>query len=455
MNLKFITGLLFIIIAGFSAGIWFGWYENLLPQKETAIEHAVKHLDESYYCSMHPQVTSNEPGRCPICSMDLIPIVSNEKKAEPKIIFYRHPMNPTITAETPQKDSMGMDFIPVYEDEDTETTSVTVSPAVINNLGVRTTEVKRKTLPRHVDTVAYINPNESLIGHVHLRTEGWVENLTVNTIGDRVKKGQLLFTLYSPTLVNAQEEYLKALERSNKRFISASKNKLKSLGISSSQINKLTKTRKVKKTISIFAHHDGIVTELMIREGMYVEPSTETISMVDLSNVWVLAEVFEQQAAWIKVGQKAIAKVPSLPSKTWAGSVDYIYPVLDPVTRTLKVRLKFDNPNELLKPNMFAHVKIYSNPRENILAVPREAIIRDGSSERVVLAEGDGRFSQRQIKTGIESEDLVEIIEGLGEGEKIVTSAQFLLDSEASLRASFQRMQPMEDKPATSMEMTP
>tara|TARA_R110000782_G_scaffold123126_10_gene214574 strand:- start:388 stop:1755 length:1368 start_codon:yes stop_codon:yes gene_type:complete len=455
MNFKFVTGFLILIIVGFSIAVSVDWFNKPIQMQETTMEHALKHQDASYYCPMHPQVKSDVPGRCPICTMDLVPFKNIEKNDGRKILFYRHPMNPEVTADTPQKDSMGMDFIPVYEDSFSDTLSITISPEVINNLGVRTGKIERKTLSRRIDTVGYVNANESLIGHVHIRTDGWVENLTVDTVGDRVKKGQLLFTLYSPTLVNAQEEYIKALERKNERFINASKQKLKSLGISSSQIDSLTKNGKVKRTISIFSHHSGVVTDLMIREGMYVEPATETISIVDLSNVWLQAEVFEQQSSWIAIGQKAVAKIPSTPDRTWVGTVDYIYPVLDPVTRTLKVRLKFDNPNEVLKPNMFAHVNIYSSPRDDILVAPREAIIRDGNSERVIISLGEGRFSQRKIQTGIESEGEVEIVSGLEEGDMVVNSAQFLIDSEASLKASFQRMQSTTEEIVDSVETAP
>ncbi|MBM2829749.1 MAG: Cu(I)/Ag(I) efflux system rane fusion protein [Gammaproteobacteria bacterium] len=315
---------------------------------ETVLGHAIKHLDPTYYCPMHPQVTSHEPGRCPICGMDLVALASAESEpmadtGERKILFYRHPMDPAVTSDTPQKDSMGMDFIPIYADETQGSELlVTIAPEIEQNLGVRIEKVERTTLSRRIDTVGYVGYNESLIGHVHLRTEGWIENLAVNTIGDRVAKGDLLFTLYSPTLVNAQEEYLQAQERSNERLINASRQKLKALGVSASQIETLAQTRKAERTINIFAHQAGVVSDLKVREGMYVEPATETITLVDLGSVWLQAEVFERQAAWVEIGQQAEARIQSLSVRTWKGSVDYIYPDLDPVTRTLKVRLRFD-----------------------------------------------------------------------------------------------------------------
>jgi Cu(I)/Ag(I) efflux system membrane fusion protein len=435
-----------------------GWLDRARGSgAETALEHAMKHLDQSYYCPMHPQVTSDKPGRCPICGMDLVPLASAAPQTtaapgERKILFYRHPMDPGITSDTPQKDSMGMDFIPVYADEMESGTVISIAPEVVNNLGVRTAKVERATLARRIDTVGYVDYNESLIGHVHMRTEGWIERLTVNTVGDRVARGQLLFTLYSPTLVNAQEEYVQALERGNERLISAARQKLKALGVSESQVDALTKTRKVERTISVFSHHSGVVSNLNVREGMYVEPATETLSVVDLSSIWLQAEVFERQVAWVQSGQRAEARIPSTPGRVWEGKVDYIYPDLDPRTRTLRVRLRFENPGELLKPNMFAHVSIHADPRAGVLAVPRDAVIRDGEGERVILALGAGRFAPRPVVTGIESEGLVEILEGLAEGEEVVVSAQFLLDSEASLKASFRRMEPA---PAALAESKP
>lgn len=368
---------------------------------------------------------------------------SGHESAEPReVLYYRNPMNPANTSPTPQKDSMGMDYIPVYADEAAGGPTITVAPEVVNTLGVRTAKVERTVLARHIDTVGYVGFNESLIDHVHLRAEGWVERLAVNTVGDRVATGQLLFTLYAPALVNAQEEYVQALSGGNERLINASRQKLKSLGIGSDQIEALTSTRKAQRTISVHAHHGGVVADLMIREGMYVEPATETMTLVNLDSVWLLAEVFERQADWVEIGQQAEARVPSMPGRTWTGTVEYVYPSLDPVTRTLKVRIRFDNPHEVLKPNMFAHVGILASPRENVLTVPADAIIRDGAGERVVIALGRGRFAPREIRAGIESGGRVEVLDGLTDDEEVVVAAQFLLDSEASLTGSFRRMEP-------------
>lgn len=371
-----------------------------------------------------------------------------------KILYWWDPMIPDYRSDKPGKSPMGMDMVPVYADENVPgpggggKTVITIPPEVVNNLGVRTAKAQRGTLARRIDTVGYVGFDESLIGHVHLRAAGWIEQLSVSSIGDRVARDQLLFTLYSPTLVNAQEEYAQALGHGNERLIEAARQKLQALGISASQIETLTRTHKVEHTINVYAHHGGVVADLMVREGMYVEPATETMTLVDLNSVWLLAEVFERQADWVEVGQQAEAQVPSMPGRTWTGTVDHVYPSLDPVTRTLKVRLRFDNPDELLKPNMFAHVSILASARPDVLTVPNEAVIRDGESERVILALGNGRFAPRTVTTGIESDGRVEIAEGLAESDEVVVSGQFLLDSEANLRASLERMTPPA-KPAT------
>jgi Cu(I)/Ag(I) efflux system membrane fusion protein len=408
--------------------------------RETAAEHALKHLDPKYVCPMHPQIVRDEPGSCPICGMDLVAVESEARPqgAERKALYYRHPHNPAITSDKPMKDEMGMDYVPIYDDGGG--VSVSISPAVINNLGVRTAAAERRSLARRVDTVGYVGFDESRLSHIHMRTEGWIERLYIGSAGERVKKGDLLFELYSPMLVNAQEEFLQALAGKSASLQRASRERLAVLGVSGDQIDELAKTRRSKLRVGFRAPHDGIVAALNVREGMYVKPATEVMSVADLSSVWLLAEVFEGQAEWVQAGQPATVRLSHLPGREWRGQVEYVYPSLDPKTRTLSVRLRFDNPDESLKPNMYANVAIDAGEKPDMLVVPLEALIRTGREDRVILALGEGRFSSRTVVPGMESGEWVEIARGLDAGEQVVTSGQFLIDSEASLKASIMRM---------------
>ena len=245
--------------------------------------------------------------------------------------------------------------------------------------------------------------------------------------------------------MNAQEEFVQALSAGNKGMIAASSERLLALGISKGQISTLRKNRKVRQYISIFAPQDGVVSTLPVREGMFIKPSMKVMSLADLSSVWLLAEVFERQVNWVSQGDSAEVTLSYLPGRQWQGKVEYIYPSLDAKTRTLKVRLRFDNPEEALKPNMYANVKIFGGAKTNVLVVPMEALIRTGRDERVIVALGEGRFEARDVSAGIESGDWVEIASGLKAGEQVVTSGQFLIDSEASIKASFSRMSKPDD----------
>jgi len=365
-------------------------------------------------------------------------IVNAEEEKE--ILYWVAPMDQNYRRDKPGKSPMGMDLIPVYADAAESNGGVSISPEVVQNLGVRTTVAERTRLWRGIDTVGYVDYDESKVSHIHLRTEGWIERLTVQSEGERVKKGEFLFELYSPKLVNAQEELVTAMASGNKGLIRASKERLSALGVSDSQIKKLQKDRKIQQRISVYAPQDGVVSTLPVREGMFVQPSMKVMSLGDLSSIWILAEVFERQSAWVKVGQPAEVSLSYQPGKIWQGKVEYIYPDLDPKTRTLKVRLRFDNPDEMLKPNMYANIRIFGGPREDTIVIPIEALIRTGREQRVIISLGDGRFEARAVTAGIESGDYVEILQGIEEGELVVTSGQFLIDSEASMRASLKRI---------------
>ncbi|MDH5408341.1 MAG: efflux RND transporter periplasmic adaptor subunit, partial [Gammaproteobacteria bacterium] len=323
---------------------------------ETALDHAAKHLDPKYVCPMHPQIVRDKPGNCPICGMDLVKKEAEQKESsgEKKILYWVAPMDPAYRRDEPGKSPMGMDLVPVYDEGDGN--DVKISPAVENNMGVRTRVVERKKLWRRIDTVGYVDFDENKISHIHIRSKGWIQKLVVQSEGERVKKGQLLFELYSPELVNAQDDFLQAVRTGNKFLLGASRERLIALGISEQQIKEIRRKNRSNQYVRVYAPQDGIVSKLMVREGMYITPMMEVMSLADLSTIWILAEVFESQANWVKEGQSADVKLSYVPGREWEGKVEYIYPSLNQKTRTLKVRLRFDNPDEVLKPNMFADV---------------------------------------------------------------------------------------------------
>ena len=318
--------------------------------------------------------------------------------ADREILYWVAPMDANYRRDKPGKSPMGMDLVPVYADEAGNNDSqVSIAPGMVQNLGVRTSVAERSRLWRGIDTVGYVDFDESRVSHIHLRTEGWIEDLVVQSEGERVRKGERLFNLYSPELVNAQEEFVQALNSGNKGLIRASRTRLDALGIPGSQIKHLEKDRKPSQTIPIYAPQDGVVASLSVRDGMYIKPATRVMSLADLSSVWLLAEVFERQADWVRVDQPAEVNLAYLPGRTWEGTVEYIYPSLDPKTRTLKTRLRFDNPDETLKPNMYANVKIFGGPKDDAIVVPVEALIRTGREQRVVVSLGDGKLDRKSV----------------------------------------------------------
>lgn len=368
--------------------------------------------------------------------------VQQPEAAENEVLYWVAPMDPDFRRNEPGKSPMGMDLIPVYANTvETRPGVVSIDPTLVNNLGVRTALAERGSLPRRIETVGYIGYDEDTLQHVHTRVDGWIEKLAKTATGDPVKKGELLFELYSPTLVNAQQEFLAALASNNEGLKNASRDRLTALGVTRSEVERLERERTVSQRIRVFAESDGVIAHLGVREGIFVTPATEVMSVARLDRVWVLAEVFERQSTWVQPGQEATVELDYLPGSTLRGTVDYVYPELDPVTRTLKVRLRFENAGETLRPNMFARVVIEGNGIDDVVHVPREAVIRGGSSNRVVVDLGDGRFESRRVLIGIESGRRVAIRSGLEEGERIVTSAQFLIDSESNIDAALQRLE--------------
>ncbi len=373
-------------------------------------------------------------------------------QAERKIKYWVAPMDANYRRDKPGKSPMGMKLVPVYDEGDnSDSQSVKISPAVVNNMGVKIVTIKKDILPRKIETVAYIEYDENKIYHIHMRAQGWVQTLKANTEGMRVSKGDLLFEYYSPELVNVQQEYVQALILGNKSLIRASRDRLKALDIPQQHVDELTKSRKVKQLIQVRASKSGVVSSLKVRQGMYIMPNTEIMAIADLSRLWIQAEVFGAQSNWVKKGQDAILDVHDLKNLDgWKQGkklkVEYIYPSFNQKTRTLKVRFSIDNTDELLKPNMFAHITIDAGSRLNAILIPNSALIRTGRTKRIIIAQENGVFTPRQVSTGIESGEWIEVTSGLKPGERVVISGQFLIDSEASFKASLSRMKESDEE---------
>jgi len=390
---------------------------------------------------------------CAVLAASTVLLPSYAQAEEDEVMYWVAPMDPNYRRDKPGKSPMGMDLVPVYADTSgADADVISINPAVVQNLGMRTAKAERGKLWRRIDTVGYVAFDERKLSHVHLRTDGWIEKLYVKSDGETVKKGDILFELYSRELVNAQEEYVQALRGNNDYLKGASRDRLNALGMSKAQISEVAAQRRAFQRVRVLASQDGIVDGLNVREGMYVKPATELMTLADLSTIWLLVDVFERQSEWVAPGQPADVRLAYIPGRVWEGEVEFVYPTIDPKTRTLQVRLRFDNSDEALKPDMYANVRIYAGPKEDVLSVPREAVIKTGEAQRVILSLGDGQFKALEVVAGMESGNRVEILKGLSEGDMVVTSGQFLLDSEASLRASFTRMEPGETTDSSAAE---
>ncbi|MFA0312360.1 efflux transporter periplasmic adaptor subunit [Vibrio splendidus] len=368
-------------------------------------------------------------------------------------LYWVAPMDPNYQRDKPGLSPMGMDLIPVYADDlsvgSDKAGTVFIDPSVENNLGVKTAKVNFEALSPRIETVGYVAFDESTLWQTNVRAAGWVEKLYINAVGEKVNKGDVLFTLYSPELVKAQEELLSAYKTGRKGLIKGSTERLITLGVDKAQIRSITRRGKASQTIEIKAPADGVIASLNIREGGYLSPAQAVISAGPLDEVWVDAEVFERQAHWISSGSNAEMTLDAIPGKEWQGNVDYVYPILDPKTRTLRVRLKFFNPHGELKPNMFANIALKPISDDAVLTIPRSSVIHSGGMTRVVMSEGSGKYRSARIEVGREAGEKIEVLQGLEQGENIVTSAHFMLDSESSQSADLSRINGVEEQDET------
>ena len=377
-----------------------------------------------------------------------------------RIAFYRSPMDPSIRSDTPAKDSMGMDFIPVYEDELQGSAStvpgravVTLAPERRQLLGVRSEEVKKVRLERTIRTVGRVAPDERRLHHIHTKYDGYVEHLHVDFTGKFVREGDPLLSLYSPELVATQQEYLlayraqKQLEasgipsvaRGGVDLLQAARQRLLFWDIRPEDIDALEKNGQVTRTLDLYSDINGYVVQKMALHGMRVTPADTLFDIADLSQLWVLADVYESDLPSVRLGMQAELSVPYRPGRTWRGPVTYINPTVEEKTRTIKVRIEVSNDGVDLKPEMFADVFLKSDLGMGVV-VPESAVINTGDRQLVFLDRQDGRLEPREVKLGAKVANGFQVLQGLSEGERVVTSANFLLDSESSLKAALGAM---------------
>lgn len=443
-------------------------------------DSAARPEDEALYqCPMHPSIVQDHPGDCPICGMKLVKVEKGAGSAPPKeagsrrILFYRSPMNPKQTSPVPAKDEMGMDYVPVYEDAIGEAppvsglSTVDIDPARQQLIGLKTAEVTRGMVGGAWRTVGRVAIDETRVRHVNLKVPGFVERIYVDYIGKKVRQGDPLFSMYSPDLLAAQEEYLLALKtqgelskvggangRDDGSLVAAARRKLELWDIPQSEVDKLAKSGEPTKTLTFYSPAPGVVTKKDVVEGMRLEAGAMPYEIVDLSSVWVLADVYESELRFVKENMTANLSLAAFPNREFKGKVVFLDPLLDPQTRTVKVRLTFPNPTGDLRPEMFGEVVLLGLPHD-ALRIPLDAVIDSGTEKIVFVAVGEGKFQPRAVKLGVGDGSNVEVIAGLTQGERVVVRANFLIDSESRLRASLAEVAPTPPKGPESARVLP
>ena len=379
---------------------------------------------QQWTCTMHPWIIRDKPGTCPICGMQLVPVEKPEQKP----------------GETEKSNVPGEGV-------------VNIDPSKQQLIGVVTTSVERRKLSRTVRAVGLVTVDESRLSDVHTKVDGWIEKLFVNKTGQVVRKGQPLLTIYSPDLVSTQEEYLIALRsrertkdspfaevrRSGDTLVAAARRRLELWDITEAEIARLEKTGEVKKTLTLYAPYSGYVMERMAVEGMQVMPSMTLLRLADLSRVWVDVSIYEFEAPLVAVGQQTTLALAAYPGKVFPGRVNYLYPTVDEMTRTLKARLEFANPGLWLKPGMYANVEIMV-PEAEELAIPEQAVIDTGTRKVAFVKQGEGTFVPREVQVGPRSAGYYPVLGGVKEGEQVVSSPNFLIDSESRFQAAIEAM---------------
>jgi len=450
-----IPALVLVLAVGLAAG---GGVAYLLGRGAPAHDHAAPSAEAKprYTCPMHPTIVSDHPGDCPICGMALVKVGAGA--TERKVVFYRSPMDPKQTSPAPRKDEMGMDYLPVYEDEAgggaapvEGLATISIDPQRQQLIGLRTVEASRGPVGSSWKTVGKVAVDETNVHHVNIKVGGFVDTVYVDYVGKAVRRGEPLFSIYSPDLLSVQQEYLLAL-RTRKALsgsgvaagagddlVESARERLRLWDIPDSEVQRLEATGKPTKALTIHSPMSGVVTKKDIVMGHRLNEGDMPYEITDLSRVWVLADAYETDLSRIRIGMPATLSLQAFPNKTFSGKVIFIDPIMDPKTRTAKVRLEFPNPKADLKPEMFGEVMLKTEAREG-LRIPADAVIDSGTKKVVFVALGEGKLQPREVQVGPVTGEEVEVLSGLAAGEKVVTRANFLVDSESRLRASLAAM---------------
>jgi RND family efflux transporter MFP subunit len=462
-------------------------FHNLLHPHPADNNAKVAQGQAKYTCGMHPFIISDKPGKCPICGMTLTKIEEADPAAtgsapasgagtgERKLLFYRNPMNPGVTSPVPAKDEMGMDYVPVYEDEIAGGGSAVAGYATVKVgveslrlAGVQTAPAVREKISRTVRAVGNVVPDETRVRRVQTKIEGWVEKLHVNFTGQVVAKGQPLLDLYSPELVASQREYLLALEMHNRmkenpypeerdmaaELVQSSRRRLELFDVPQSFIAELERTKNPRRTVTLNAPVSGYVTVKEVFEGTRVMPGMELFTVTDFSRMWIEADLYEYEARSVRLGQVATLAPSYESGLLLKGKVTYVYPTLSPESRTLKVRFEFPNPGLRLKPQMYADVFLELDSATGVV-IPDSALIETGLRQIVFVDLGGGSLEPREVKVGVRGEGKAQILSGVKEGERVAVRANFLLDSESKLKAALTGMSGGGSPPAQSQGQAP
>lgn len=454
---------LLLLVAVVAAGM----FVMLRTAHKQAPSAAVTPQKTIYHCPMHPNYLSDKPGTCPICGMKLVPVNEAASETGPgisegrKILYYRDAMNPSYTSDKPGKAPDGMDLVPVYADEQgsqQQVGTVKIDPVTVQNMGVATETAQLRRLTREIRASATIETSETAVTNVNAKIMGWIDKLSVDYTGQPVKQGQPLLTIYSPDLVSTQEEYLQALRYLNalsgsaadarkgaQELVESSKRRLLNWDIPEDEIKRIETGGTPEKSLTIYSPASGVVLEKSVVAGQNVLPGAELYKIADLSTVWAIASIYQEELPWIKVGMKATIDLPSLPGRTFTGRVAFIAPLLDSTTKTAAVRIAIRNtPEPALRPQMFANVELLSPAAMKTLSVSRQAVLHTGRRDLVIVSLGNGRFKPRDVTLGMNANGYVQVLSGLAEGETIVTSSQFMIDAESNLKEAVGQMSGME-----------